>query len=89
MDRGVARFHPGCPESEGPEQRIKRCGQHQNQRQLGDRCETCRGVGVISRIGSLGIGMRVGDSYPVDNVRVLKKSRPGQVPDKKYEQPTG
>ena len=44
---------------------------------------------MASCVRSLRERMRVGDAYPVDDVRMIKKSRPGQVPDKKYEQPTG
>ena len=70
-------------------QTSERCRQHQNERQVGDRDESGRGVGMVARTGRLRIGMRVGNRYPVDDVRMVKQRCACHIPDKKYEQSAG
>ena len=56
---------------------------------MGDRDEPGCGMGMAARAGRLRIGVRVGNRYPVDDVRMVKQRRACDIPDKKYEQPAG
>lgn len=47
---------------------------------LGDGQQLCRGMGMPRMIRRTGIRMRMDDDLPVDDVRMLEKGYPAQIP---------
>lgn len=49
-------------------------------RHLGDGQQLCRGMGMPRMIRRTGIRVRMDDDLPIDDVRMLEKGYPAQIP---------
>ena len=62
---------------------------HQRSSEAGQRCKARLRVGMVPRLGRLGVGVRVYDPSAVHVVRMVEKRRRRRVPDEKDTQPAG
>ena len=66
-----------------------RDGSHQRSGEAGQRSEAGLRMGMVPRLGRLGVGVRVYDPSAVHVVRMVEKRRRRRVPDEEDTQPAG